>query len=67
MIKRALTALALAAALAAAGGCAKRAEEVIEVPSCDCDEPCPDCASEKEGATGGTAETPACPGENGPK
>ena len=57
------------AALAAAGGCAKSAEEVIVVTECDCDEPCPDCVCEKEGKAGGapgTAETAACAEESGP-
>lgn len=70
MAARTLAALALAAALAAAVGCAKKAEEVIVVPECDCDEPCPDCVCEKEGnvgGTAGTAETPTFPGESGPK
>jgi hypothetical protein len=38
----------MVAALAAAGGCAKRAEEVIVVPECDCEEPCPECVCEEE-------------------
>ena len=67
MITRALTALSLAAALTAAAGCAKKAEEVMVVTECDCDEPCPDCVCEKEGTAGGTAETPVGPGESGPK
>ena len=70
MITRALTALVLAAALTAAGGCAKKAEEVMVVTECDCDEPCLDCVCEKEGnvgGTAGTAETPVGPGESGPK
>jgi len=69
MIRRALAALALAAALTAAGGCAEKAEEVIVVPTCNCDEPCPECVCEKEGKVGGeagAAETPACRGESGP-
>jgi hypothetical protein len=37
-----------AAALSAAGGCAKKAEEVIVVPQCDCEEPCAECVCEEE-------------------
>ena len=49
-------------ALTTAGGCARRAEEVIVVPTCDCEEPCPDCVCEKEAGTGAgpaSAEAPA--------
>jgi hypothetical protein len=66
---RILTALALLAAMATAWGCARRAEEVIVVPTCDCEEPCPDCVCEKEGAVGAaspTAEAPASDDETGP-
>jgi hypothetical protein len=64
-----LTAFALAAALVAAWGCARRAEEVIVVPTCDCEEPCPDCVCEEEGKVGAaapTAEAPASGEETGP-
>ncbi len=56
-------------ALAAAGGCAKRAEEVIVVPECECEEPCPDCVCEEGRWAGGAtaaAETPATAEEEGP-
>ncbi len=49
-------------ALTTAWGCARRAEEVIVVPTCDCEEPCPDCDCEEEAGTGAgpaSAETPA--------
>ncbi len=68
-MRRTLTALALLAALAAAGGCARKAKEVIVVSTCDCEEPCPDCVCEKEGGVGTaapTAEARASGEETGP-
>lgn len=55
-------------ALAAAYGCAKKAEEVMVVTECECEEPCPDCVCEEGRWAGGAtaaAETPAS-AEEGP-